>query len=103
MSRWIKIDSESKFGEDVKVYQVNENRIAVFQLEDGFYAIEDTCSHEEASLSQGEVEEGVVECPLHGARFDIRSGRNLSFPAVIPVKSYAVKTENGEIFIEIED
>jgi 3-phenylpropionate/trans-cinnamate dioxygenase ferredoxin subunit len=103
MSEWIKIDDESKFDGEVKVYSVNDSNIAVFKLEDGYYAIDNSCSHEEASLAEGEIEDGEVECPLHGARFDIRTGKNLSFPAVIPVKSYQVKVENSEIFLHVEE
>jgi len=103
MSKWIKVDSEADFTDEVKVYTYQGNRIAMFRLEDGFYAIDDVCSHEEAHLSEGEIEDGQIECPLHGALFDIRTGKNLSFPAVIPVKSYPVKLENGEIFLQVDE
>ncbi|MFZ0389364.1 MAG: non-heme iron oxygenase ferredoxin subunit [Calditrichia bacterium] len=103
MSKWIKLDNEDNFKEEVKVYMIHDNPVAVFKLEDGFYAIDDTCSHARASLSIGEVFDGEVECPLHGAAFDIRTGKNLSMPAVVPVKSYPVKVENGDILIEIEE
>jgi nitrite reductase/ring-hydroxylating ferredoxin subunit len=103
MSEWIKIDDESNFEGEVKVYSVKNSNIAVFKLDDGYYAVNNTCSHEEASLAEGEIEEGEVECPLHGARFDIRTGKNLSFPAVIPVKSYQVKVDSGEIFLHVEE
>ncbi|GAB4381745.1 MAG: hypothetical protein Kow0042_32220 [Calditrichia bacterium] len=99
---WIKLEREENFQDPVQVYEVKGTRIALFRLEDGYYAIDDNCSHEEASLAEGEVEDGEVECPRHGARFDIRTGRNLSFPAVIPVKSYPVKVEEGEIYIQVE-
>jgi 3-phenylpropionate/trans-cinnamate dioxygenase ferredoxin subunit len=103
MGEWIKIDSVTEFTDEVKVYTIKGHQVVVFKLEDGFYGIENICSHEEAFLSEGEVEEGEVECPMHGARFDIRTGKNLSFPAVIPVKSYPVKIEAGEIFLHTED
>ncbi len=78
--------------------------IAVFNLEDGFYAINDECSHDEASLSDGEiVEKCQVECPLHGAKFDIKTGENLSFPAVVPVQAYPTKVEGGDVYVQVED
>ena len=103
MSDWIKIGSVDSFTGDVQQFDHNGRKIAVFRLEDGFYAIEDTCSHEEASLSVGEIDDGQIECPLHGAMFDIRTGTNLTLPAVLPVKSFPVKVENGDIYLELED
>jgi 3-phenylpropionate/trans-cinnamate dioxygenase ferredoxin subunit len=76
--------------------------IAVYRLNDGFYATEDTCSHAQASLSAGDIdlEECTVECPYHASAFDIRTGRVLSLPANRPVKTYPVKVEGGEVFVE---
>jgi 3-phenylpropionate/trans-cinnamate dioxygenase ferredoxin subunit len=83
----------------VKAFVVNGEKIAVFNLGGKFYAIADTCSHEEASLAEGEIIGTQVECPRHGARFDITTGRNLTLPAVVPVKKYEVKVEGGKIFV----
>jgi 3-phenylpropionate/trans-cinnamate dioxygenase ferredoxin subunit len=78
--------------------------IAIYRLDDGFYATADTCSHAQASLSAGDidVEECTVECPYHGSLFDIRTGRVLSLPANRPVKTYPVKVENDEVLVETE-
>jgi nitrite reductase/ring-hydroxylating ferredoxin subunit len=78
--------------------------IAVYRLEDGFYATDDTCSHAQASLSAGDVDlkECTVECPYHGSLFDVRTGRALSLPANRPVKAYPVTIENDEVFVETE-
>ncbi|MBI4641820.1 MAG: Rieske 2Fe-2S domain-containing protein, partial [Candidatus Tectomicrobia bacterium] len=62
-------------------------------------AIDDTCTHEEASLSEGEVWGEVIECPKHGARFDLRTGEVVSLPAVLPVATYEVKVEGTEVKI----
>lgn len=83
----------------VKAFVVNGEKIAVFNLGGKFYAIADTCSHEEAYLSEGEITGTQVECPRHGARFDITTGRNLTLPAVVPVKKYEVKVEGAKIFV----
>jgi 3-phenylpropionate/trans-cinnamate dioxygenase ferredoxin subunit len=76
--------------------------IAIYRLGDGFYATEDTCSHAQASLAAGDIhlEECTVECPYHGSAFDIRTGRALGPPAVRPIKTYAVKVEGDEVFVE---
>ncbi|MCG3121554.1 MAG: 3-phenylpropionate/cinnamic acid dioxygenase ferredoxin subunit [bacterium] len=83
----------------MKAFVVNGEKIAVFNLGGKFYAIADTCSHDEASLAEGEIIGSQVECPMHGARFDITTGRNLTLPAVVPVKKYEVKVEGGKIWV----
>ncbi len=104
MAIWVKAAREEDFKElEVIRFLYRENPIAIFKLEDGFYAIDDTCTHADASLSEGEVFDGVVECPLHGAEFDIRTGKNLTLPAVTPVRSYPVKVEEGDILIQVEE
>ena len=77
--------------------------VALFRLNDGFYATEDTCSHAQASLAAGDVDvdECTVECPYHASLFDIRSGHVLSLPANRPVKTYPVKIVEGEVFVEV--
>ena len=86
---------------EVRRFDLNGARVAVFHLDDGFYALGDTCSHEEASLSEGFVEDEQVECPKHGATFDIRTGRNCTLPATRPVPAYRVSVENGEVYVEV--
>ena len=104
MGKWIEVAAEADFMEPVRVVEYDGIDIAVFRLEDGFYAIDDECSHDEASLAEGEiVEQCQVECPLHGARFDIKTGKNLSFPAVVPVQAYPTKVENGFVYVEVDD
>ena len=84
-----------------KRVEVGEEEIAVFNLDGEYYAIGDTCSHEEASLSEGDVFGDCVECPLHGAEFDITTGKNLTLPAVSPVPSYPVKLEGDAILVGV--
>jgi 3-phenylpropionate/trans-cinnamate dioxygenase ferredoxin subunit len=76
--------------------------IAIYRLNDGFYATEDTCSHAQSSLSAGDIdlEECTVECPYHASLFDIRTGHALSLPASKPVRTYAVTIEGDEVFVE---
>jgi nitrite reductase/ring-hydroxylating ferredoxin subunit len=77
--------------------------IAVYRLNDGFYATDDTCTHVEASLAAGDVdlEECAVECPYHGSFLDIKTGHVLSLPASKPLKTYPVKVVNDEVFVEV--
>jgi len=102
MSDWQKVMSESEFSGTVLKVEVAGHEIALFQLADGYYAIEDECSHDVASLSEGEiVDECKIECPRHGALFDIRNGECLTPPALVDVKSYPVKVEDGTLYIAL--
>ncbi|HEY2924185.1 MAG TPA: non-heme iron oxygenase ferredoxin subunit [Candidatus Eisenbacteria bacterium] len=86
-----------------EVFDVEDRKIAVFRLEDGFYAIEDLCTHDGGPLAEGEIEEDQVICPRHGARFDIKTGTALTLPAVTPVESYPVRVDGNELFIGLPD
>jgi 3-phenylpropionate/trans-cinnamate dioxygenase ferredoxin subunit len=83
------------------LYEDGELRIALFRVDDAVYAIGDRCSHAEASLSEGELFDDEVECPRHGAVFDVTSGEPLSLPATAPVPTYAVKVEEGDVYVEV--
>lgn len=82
-----------------KRVEVDGKPVALFNVEGEFFAVSDVCSHAEASLSEGDVEDDVVECPLHGARFNVRTGKNLSLPALFPVAQYEVKVEGDAVFV----
>ena len=80
--------------------------VAVANVGDGrFFAVDDICSHAEASLSEGEVDvdDETIECPRHGSTFDLNTGRPLSLPATAQVPTFPVTVEDGRILIELED
>ena len=84
-----------------KLIEVDDIRIALFNLNGAFYAIEDVCTHDGGPLVEGEiVNEHEVKCPRHGARFDIRTGAALCFPAFEPTAAYDVYIEGNDLFIE---
>jgi 3-phenylpropionate/trans-cinnamate dioxygenase ferredoxin subunit len=83
--------------------EIADERIAIFRVDDAVYAIGDRCSHAEASLSEGELFDLEVECPRHGAEFDITTGRQLSLPATKPVPTYETAIRDGQVFVTIED
>lgn len=86
-----------------KVVEVDGLFIAIFQVSDNYYAIEDVCTHDGGPLVEGELDGYEIECPRHGARFDIRSGKVLSFPAVTDVPRFEVKVEDGDVLVDIEE
>ncbi|MDB5841356.1 MAG: (2Fe-2S)-binding protein [Herminiimonas sp.] len=77
--------------------------IAVFKVDGNFFAIDDTCSHGAASLCDGFIENGIVECPFHGATFDIRTGEALSMPATQPMKTYPIQIDGDAVYVRFED
>ncbi|HYK53264.1 MAG TPA: non-heme iron oxygenase ferredoxin subunit [Candidatus Eremiobacteraceae bacterium] len=85
----------------VKVVEANGRRIALCNYDGKFYAIDDECTHDRGPLDQGELIGGEIECPRHGARFDITTGRPTRLPAVRPVRSYNVTVTDGSISVEV--
>ena len=88
-------------GEALRITPAGAPPIAIFNVEGEFFAIDDTCTHQDASLSEGWVENCAVECPLHTACFDLRTGAALGAPAKIPVRTHAVHVEAGVIRIAV--
>ena len=77
--------------------------IAVFNVDGDFYAIDDTCTHQDASLADGWLEGCEVECPLHASRFDLRTGKVDAPPAKKPVRTHEVSIDGGDIYITLSD
>jgi 3-phenylpropionate/trans-cinnamate dioxygenase ferredoxin subunit len=82
--------------------EIDDEPVAIFNVDGDLYAIGDTCSHEEASLSEGDVYGTCVECPLHGAEFDLKTGHPRTLPAVVPVPTYAVMVEGDDVLLNPE-
>ncbi len=76
--------------------------IAVIRLDDGYYAIEDVCTHDGGELTGGDIEDDCIVCPRHGARFNIRTGKVLSPPAYEDVRTFPVRVEGGRIQVADE-
>ena len=74
--------------------------VAVFHTDGELFAIDDTCTHQDASLSEGWLEDCMIECPLHAASFDLRTGRPTGPPAKRPVRTYAVLVEDGVVYVD---
>lgn len=84
---------------EARVVEVDGDGIALCRVAGEFFAIEDLCTHDEGPLGEGTLDGHCIECPRHGARFDIRTGAATRMPAAAPVGTFPVKVENGEIFI----
>lgn len=101
-TQWVRACAASEIGSEApKGTKLAGIPVALYRLEDGLFATHDVCTHAYALLSDGYVEGGVIECPLHGALFEIRSGRCLAVGAS-DLATYPVRVEaNGDVMVEI--
>lgn len=86
-------------GQPIKIEKEGES-ICVTRIGDDVFAVADTCSHAEASLSEGEVTDYKIECWLHGAEFDLRTGQAITPPAVAPIKVYSVSVDGDSVTVD---
>lgn len=85
----------------VRVFQHGDRRVALCNVQGQFYAVEDTCTHDDGLLSEGALEGFSIECPRHGAKFDVRTGEVLQMPAAFPIRVFETKVENGTVFVKV--
>jgi 3-phenylpropionate/trans-cinnamate dioxygenase ferredoxin subunit len=99
MSTWIRVCAQSELlpGEFKLVYD-GDVPIAVFNIDGDLYAVEDVCTHDGGDLAGGELHGYEIECPRHGARFDLRNGAVRCPPAYEPIATFPVKVENGAVY-----
>jgi 3-phenylpropionate/trans-cinnamate dioxygenase ferredoxin subunit len=88
--------------ERVAVYRIGDHDVAVCNVNGQFYAIDDLCTHDGGSLDQGQLEGDEIECPRHGARFNVTSGEAIQLPAFEPVETHAVRVEGDALQVEVE-
>lgn len=86
----------------VRRVEIAGHVVALANVDGQFYAVEDTCTHEEASLSEGGLSGEILVCPRHGSRFNMKTGRVLSLPAVRSVAVYPVRVEGDEVLVSPE-
>ena len=103
MTEWIDVALAEEFTPGTcRTVDVDGVRIAVFNVDGSYYAIEDICSHEAEPLSGGEVEGVEIICPRHGARFCLRTGEALTPPAYEPVRVFATKIDDGHLWVRAD-
>jgi nitrite reductase/ring-hydroxylating ferredoxin subunit len=86
----------------VAAFDVKGTRVAVANVDGTFYAFDDTCTHEQCSLAEGELEGATVVCPCHQGEFDVRTGEVLAPPPQVPVKTYRIRTDGDALQVSLE-
>ena len=80
-----------------KLVRIEDRELAVFLLGGSYYALDDVCTHDGGPIAEGELDGDIIECPRHGAKFNVKTGAVLTLPAISPVPTYAVRVEGDEI------
>ena len=76
-------------------------RLLICHTDEGFFAVDDTCTHDDGPLADGWLEGHAIECPRHGARFDVRTGKVLCLPAAVGIRSYPVTVEGDDVKVSM--
>jgi 3-phenylpropionate/trans-cinnamate dioxygenase ferredoxin component len=102
MAQFHKVASVSEIPPgEMKAVVVEGTPVALYNVNGEFFATCDTCSHEEASLAEGWLDDDVVTCPSHGAEFNVRTGEVLALPATEPIATYPVHVEGDDVFVAV--
>ena len=82
-------------------FEHGDRALAIYNVDGQFYATDDACTHGPGSLADGELFGDVIECNFHGGQFNVRTGAVVGPPCMVPVKTYAVTVEDGQVFVAI--
>jgi 3-phenylpropionate/trans-cinnamate dioxygenase ferredoxin component len=100
---WHAVAGADELGDDEALgVRVGEVPIAIVRAGGALHAVNNVCTHQYALLSDGFVEDGCIECPLHQGRFELTTGKAVCAPVTEPIKVYPVKVEGGRILVEVE-
>jgi 3-phenylpropionate/trans-cinnamate dioxygenase ferredoxin subunit len=86
----------------VKVVEIEDEDVALCNVEGRIYAVANVCTHDDGPLGEGYLHECEIECPRHGARFDVRTGEVRTLPAIIPIPTFEVRIEGGEVWVDVD-
>ena len=86
----------------IRVIELGEEDVAVCNVDGEIYAVANVCTHDGGPLGDGYLLGDEIECPRHGARFNVRTGEVKTLPAIVPIPTFGVKIEGDEIWIDVE-
>ena len=101
---WHEVPGADALGDDEAIGVVlQEKPVALVRSGGKLHALHNVCTHQFALLSEGYVEDGCIECPLHQGKFDLQTGAPKAPPVTEPVRVYPVKTEHGKVYVDLGD
>ena len=104
MSEFIKVANISEVADGAKLLVEADDRLVIlFRIGDDYFCIDDVCTHDGGTLSDGDLEGCEIECPRHGARFDVRTGKAMCMPATQNTLAHEVKVDGEDILVKIKD
>ena len=86
----------------VKIVALDDEEVALCNVDGTIYAVANVCSHDGGPLSEGHLLGYEIECPRHGARFDVRTGDVRALPAIVPIPTFAVKVDGQDVLVEVD-
>jgi 3-phenylpropionate/trans-cinnamate dioxygenase ferredoxin subunit len=102
--KWIALTPLTELEEGkVRVFKAGDVEIALCKVNGEIYAVENICSHDDGPLGEGTLDGAEIECPRHGARFDVRDGRVRRMPASAPIRTFPVRVENDQVCIALSE
>ena len=104
MQNWYKVAEKQSIDKNgCKVVYFKRQEVVIFKYQECYFALGNNCPHRKAPLSAGEIIDGVLTCPWHGARFDLATGKGLPGPHQAEIQSYHVKEQNGAVFLAVKE
>ena len=102
MSEYVRACSVTALRDEAAIgVEIDGEFVCVAKSKGEVYAISDICSHADVALSEGDVDDGTIECWLHGSRFDLRTGKPTGLPAIRPVPVYPVTVHGDDVFVDV--
>jgi nitrite reductase/ring-hydroxylating ferredoxin subunit len=99
----VRICAQSEIApESVKAYEVGDRRLAVFSIDGNFYVTDDECTHASASLADGMLEDGIIECSLHFGAFDVKTGAVKAPPCALALRTYKVLLQGDDVCVDLD-
>jgi nitrite reductase/ring-hydroxylating ferredoxin subunit len=102
MTDWICVPNAATLPDGAMMpFAVAGKHLILFKTVGRYFATDRRCTHQQADLLRGYFDQEVIECPVHQGRFSVRTGEALSAPACVPLRTYPVKTEHNQVYVQI--